>query len=262
MKISANGIEMRYELSGTGPCLVLIHGFTDNADLWYRQVPAFAQHYQVLTYDVRGFGETGMGDGYSFPVLSEDLLALLQSLHIPKASLLGFSMGGRIALEFAATHPDMTAGLILANSSLGGHPNPEMQARLDRIAVAMQKGDNAEIAEMMVALSVSEGFKEKDPEAYQRFKELKLRNDPAPYLKIMQALFSDFDGTDKLGLVACPTLIIAGQEDPLMERSEAAAITSGIADATLETLPTGHAAAIEMPEEFNRTVLDFLKRIF
>ena len=77
----------------------------------------------------------------------------------------------------------------------------------------------------------------------------------------MQALFSAFDGTSKLDKVTCPALVIAGEEDPMMEQSEAEAIRDGLRDAELKTLPTGHAAAIEMPEEFNQIVLDFCRRI-
>ncbi len=65
MKIKANGIEINYELSGKGKTLVLIHGFTDNLNMWYNQVPEFAKQYQVLIYDVRGFGQTEKSAGPS-----------------------------------------------------------------------------------------------------------------------------------------------------------------------------------------------------
>ena len=119
MKITANGIGMNYKLSGRGECLVLIHGFTDNLNMWHNQVPEFEKHCRVLTYDVRGFGWTDKGGDYSMSLFADDLWHLLNALGIRSACVLGYSMGGRIGLEFALSHPEMTKGLIFANRSDG-----------------------------------------------------------------------------------------------------------------------------------------------
>ena len=120
MKAKVNDIMINYELIGEGPCVVLIHGFGDNLNMWYNQIPEFSKYYKVLTYDVRGFGQTQKGKrSYSMDTFAEDLYGLLTVLKITSVCVLGFSMGGRIGLEFALQHPEMTAGLILANSSAG-----------------------------------------------------------------------------------------------------------------------------------------------
>ncbi|MCJ7492418.1 MAG: alpha/beta hydrolase, partial [Dehalococcoidia bacterium] len=120
MKIRANGITMNYELTGEGDCLVLVHGAGDNLRMWYGQAPVFAQEYRVLTYDVRGHGETELPEStVDMPLLAVDQRALLRALGIESAFVLGYSMGGRIALQLALDEPSMVRALVLASSGVG-----------------------------------------------------------------------------------------------------------------------------------------------
>lgn len=83
MKIKANGIEMNYNLAGQGKTIVLVHGFSDNLNMWFNQAPVLSKHYQVLTYDVRGFGKTQISDvAYSMDLFADDLYALLHALNM------------------------------------------------------------------------------------------------------------------------------------------------------------------------------------
>jgi pimeloyl-ACP methyl ester carboxylesterase len=262
MKIKANGIEMNYELSGEGNCLVLIHGYTDNLNLWYNQGPAFSQHCRLLTYDVRGFGKTEVREAtYSMGLFAEDLRALLEALDIESACVLGYSMGGRIALEFALTHPEMTAGLILSNSGIGEAPNPEMQERRKMMVEVLQQGDIEVIAELMTEASFSPGLKERNPKAYEKYKSIKMQNDPSEYLAVMQAIVGAIDSPVDFGRLRCPTLIIAGDRDGFMSVSVGEAMREAIPNAEMHILPTGHAAMIEEPEAYNRIVLGFFEKL-
>ena len=259
MKITANGIEMNYELSGKGECLVLIHGFTDNLNMWHNQVPEFEKHCRVLTYDVRGFGWTDKGGDYSMSLFADDLWHLLNALGIRSACVLGYSMGGRIGLEFALNHSEMTKGLVFANSGIGAPLSPEMEERRKMLVGIMQEGNNEVISELMAVASFSPDFKDRNPAAFQGYKDVKLQNDPSSYLAIMQALLRSFDTSVDLGRVECPALIIAGDSDSFMEVSVAESMMKAMRNAVLQVLPTGHAAAIEAPAEFNQAVLGFVK---
>lgn len=262
MRTRANGIEMNYELAGEGNCLVLIHGYTDNLNLWYNQVPAFSKQYQVLTYDVRGFGRTEVSKAdYSMALFARDLHELLRALEIRSACVLGYSMGGRIALEFALTHPEMTAGLILANSGIGEAPSQEMQERRQMMAGLLQQGDIKIISEMMTEASFSPGLKERNPAAFEKYKSIKMQNDPSEYLAIMQAIVKAIDSPADFGSLRCPVLIIAGDRDGFMDVRVAESMKKAIGNSEVKVLPTGHAAAIEEPEAFNETVLRFLERL-
>ncbi len=262
MKTRANGIEMNYELSGRGDCLVMIHGYTDNLNLWYNQVTAFSEQYQLLTYDVRGFGKTEVSKAdYSMGLFAEDLRALLEALGIESACVLGYSMGGRIALEFALAYPEMTTGLILANSGIGETPSQEMQERRQVVVGLLQQGDIEVISELMTEASFSPGLKDRNPPAYEKYKSIKMQNDPSEYLAIMQAIVAAIDSPADFGSLHCPTLIIAGDSDGFMDVRVGEAMREAIPDAEMHVLPTGHAAAIEEPEAFNRLVLGFLERL-
>ena len=130
MRIEANGISMNYELSGNGTYFTLIHGAGDNLNEWYNQVPVFSQRYQVMTYDVRGHGQTELPEGeLTTELWIDDLYALLKALNISETILLGFSMGGGIALGFTMAHPEMIKALILSNSGGGGPRRSEEEMR-------------------------------------------------------------------------------------------------------------------------------------
>ena len=261
MKIEANGIMMNYELVGEGPYLVLIHGAGDNLKMWYNQVPAFSRHYQVLTYDVRGFGQTQSPAGeYSMALFAEDLYQLLQALKIDETFLLGYSMGGRIALELTIRHPETAKALILANSGVGGPRPPQAVERFRTMLELLQQGDVATIAEEMTIAAFSPGFKSKSPEAFERYKAVKLAVDPQSFAQAMMALAADIRPPD-VGRIRCPALIICGENDSYMTPDVARSLQQAVPGSELRVMPTGHASAIEAPESFNDAVLEFLSRL-
>lgn len=257
MQITANNISIHYELSGSGPCITLIHGAQDNLGVWWNQVPLFEKQYTVLTYDWRGHGETETPDTeYSYHIMVEDLRALLASLSIEKTYLLGHSMGCGIALRMAAQHPQMISALVLANgvgmagkkggTQLGAdQPDPGREARWDELE---RNGlwpypDDMELDETM-----------------RRYKQVRLKNDPAKYVKMIRSIRSphrDVPAPD-LGWLRCPVLLIAGRDDKLVPLARAENNLGIIPRSTLVVLPCGHRSPIEVPQQFNKAVLDFL----
>ena len=266
MKVKAGGIEINCELSGKGTCLVLIHGFGDNLTMWYNQVPIFAKQFQVLTYDVRGHGKTETkGDEFSMGLFADDLHNLLKALDIRKAWVLGYSMGGRIGLQFALKYPEMVIGLVLANSVVMGpdvHPMPEQMAEMreqrKQVMDLLKTGKIEIIANTMAERSLSPDFKDREPAVFQRYKKVKMQNDPKHYLKIMQGTAADMINPPDLKELKCPTLIIAGKYDVFMAVDGVKSMEKDISDVTVKIFPTGHASAIEAPGVFNQAVLDFM----
>ena len=269
MKMEINQARINYELAGKGPCLVLIHGFSDNLTMWYNQVPEFSKSYQVLTIDVRGHGETEVPNGkYEMATVTEDLRALLDDLKIEKACVLGYSMGGRIALSFALKYPERTTGIVFANSGVmgpGAEPPPEqmmeMMERRKQMMEMMESGDIAAISDFMAERSLSPGFRGKDPDTFRKYKEVKIKNSPAAYKTIMESMAAGMADPPDLSLLQCPALIIAGEQDGFMAMDTAYYMEKTIKDATLVVFSTGHASAIEVPDQFNRAVKEFLKKI-
>ncbi len=262
MKIKANGISMNYELSGSGRCFTLIHGAGDNLNAWYNQVPAFSRRYRVLTYDVRGLGQTELPEGeLTTELWVEDLYALLKALNISEAILLGFSMGGAIALGFTVAHPEMVRALILSNSGGGARRSEEemrqMAAQRQAQMEAIKKeGMEAEF-KARVGSMFSPGFAEKNPKTVARYREIMLQNNPQGYLRVMQRMGRPATPPD-LSKITCPTLIIAGEHDLYGGPEAARATQKDIRSSQLKVFPTGHPAFLEQPEAYNEAVLRFL----
>ncbi len=258
MKVRANGITINYELSGEGDCLVLIHGAGDNLAMWYGQVPVFSRQYRVLTPDVRGHGETECPETpVDMPLLASDLRELLRALNIESAFVLGYSMGGRIGLQLVLDEPSMVRALILAGSSVPFNPPPSAAVeRRQRLMAALAQGDLETVSEQMTTSSFSPGLKERDPELFERYKKVKMRNDAKSFAHVWGAM-APGKPPDLVG-VSCPVLLVAGEHDAFMPLESVRLTHEAIPGSRLEVLPTGHAVALEAPDDFNRIVLDFL----
>lgn len=265
MKIVANGISINYELAGSGPWFTLIHGASENLNSWYNQVPAFARRHKVLTYDVRGHGQTECPDADISPkVWVQDLRGLLAGLGVSETVLLGYSMGGRIAVEFTRAHPQMVKALIISNSFVGTPatlPSEEeikqMEAQRRELLEGLRSRGMAAMADAWLPQMYSPGFAQKNPAAYERNRAIVLQNDPKNFLRVMESMFNPTPPPDTTQL-RCPTLIIVGEHDPYAGAEAGRIMQQAIPGAQLKVFPTGHPAAVEMPEEYNATVLEFL----
>ncbi len=259
MRIKANGISMNYQIKGKGANLVLIHGAGDNLNMWYHQVPVFSKTYRVITYDVRGSGKTeSPGGEYSISLFAEDLNQLMKAIRVEDAYVLGYSMGGRIALELTISHPELVKALVLANSSVGlTPPSPETLERRRVTLELLDRGDMRKVAEMMTTGAFSPDFKSKNPTEFKKYMEVKLQNKPDGIARLMRSLSTPTAPPD-LSKVKCPVLLIVGENDLYMGVEQGKRTHEAIAGSKMVVLPTGHAAAMEAPEKFNSGVLEFL----
>jgi len=166
-----------------------------------------------------------------------------------------------IALNLAIKHSEVTTGLIFANSAVGGPFTAEMKERRKMMMDMLQQGNIEVISEMMTMGAFSPGFKERNPAEFNRYRKIKIQNDPSPYIAIMEAMGEEAVGLPDLRKVKCPVLIIAGTNDSFTSLDVVESMKNSIKDAVSKVLPTGHAAAIEAPKEFNQTVLEFIKKL-
>jgi len=264
VKIKANGIMMNYELTGDGRCLTLIHGAGDNSGVWYKQVPILSPHFQVLTYDIRGYGLTEFPEGnVSTQLWVEDLHALLKELSIPRTFLLGTSRGGLIALNFALTYPEKTMALILSNSSaaasLRKFPVSELQTRNQASIKAIEERGMAAVADRLIPMMFAPDFPEKDPATVARYKSIVMNNAPRKVIRVLQRTVPS--EPPDLKRISCPVLIIGGLYDAEISPQGYEAIGVGIPNSKLVMFPAGHLAALEMPEEHAGAVIDFLSTV-
>jgi pimeloyl-ACP methyl ester carboxylesterase len=116
-----NGTRLHYEVAGSGDPLVLIHGGTLDLRMWDDQFLPFARHYQVIRYDMRDYGQSALPTGESYAP-ADDLMALLHHLGLTHAHILGLSLGGFVAIDFALTYPEATDTLIVVDGGVRGGP--------------------------------------------------------------------------------------------------------------------------------------------
>ncbi len=261
MIVNTNGILTHYEITGEGEDFIFIHGAIDNLQMWYHQIPTFSKYYRVIAYDVRGHGKTESTKAdYSLSLFSEDLYHFMKAIDIQKAYFLGFSMGGRIALNLAIDHPEIVKALILANSPMGINPNASESAERRRVwQEIIQKGDSEAFIELLTQNAFSSGYKEKNPAEFEKYRRIKLRNDPGTFARVMEALSALAIPPDFIK-IRCPVLLIVGRYDIFMGVDQGKLAHKAIAGSELVVLPSGHASAIETPEPFNSSAMAFIRK--
>jgi pimeloyl-ACP methyl ester carboxylesterase len=261
-------IEMYYEEHGNPAAepVLLIMGFTGNAAAWAPQIPALAERYHVIAFDNRGAGRTSQPEGpYSIPQMADDTAALLDYLGIASTHVVGASMGGMIAQEFALRYPDRVRSLVLACTTPGGPHSAghgtlmELSQQADAIedvAAALQPERLKEMLEWLFSpdfiANPGPGF------AQMVMSSVQYPTTPAG-LRGQIAAIRAHDTYDRLGRISAPALVIAGDADPLIDPENSRILADRIRGARLCLLPgQRHGFTAEKPEETNRLILEFL----
>jgi 3-oxoadipate enol-lactonase len=254
--IAVNGIQLYYEQHGQGTPLLFIHGLGSSTRDWAAQVAYFARAYQVITFDLRGHGQSDKPPGpYSLPLFAADTAGLLRALGGEAAHVVGVSLGGGVAFQLALDAPDLARTLTIVNSTpaLVGSP-ADIQQEIDRrVGIVRQVGMRA----MGEALSPNLFPRPEHAALRQAFVERWAANDPEAYIAATLAMVG-WSVRDQLGAISCPTLVIAADQDysPLAVKEEYVAL---MPDARLVVIRDAHhAVPVEKPEEFNTVLEAFL----
>src|SRR5256885_7910390 len=167
-KLNVSGIEIGYDEAGTGPAIVLLHGFPFNRSLWRDQVAELSPRYRVITPDLRGHGETSVTAGpATMDEMAHDVVALMDAIDIPQAVVGGLSMGGYVTLALARMFPERVRALLLADTRAGADTEEAKQNREVQGQKALQEG-MASIADAMLPKLVSPMTVAKHPEVVAR----------------------------------------------------------------------------------------------
>lgn len=253
---------MYYEEHGSGFPLLLINGLGSDHLEWLHQLPAFEARFRVIVFDNRGTGETDVPPGpYTTARMADDAASLLRALGIPRAHVLGVSLGGMIAQEVALRHPGMVDGLVLGCTGPGGdlsvRPSPEAMA-----AFALAKGDDpeTELRRMLPFLYTDTCIRERPGET-EGFVRRRLDH-PTPtegYLAQLSAAVTH-DASSRLEKILARTLVISGDADRLVNWENSLRLANRIPGAKLVVLPGApHRLFAETADAFNREVLSFLQ---
>lgn len=251
-----NGTRLYYETAGKGPAVVLIHGGLVDSRLWDEQMRPLSKRFRVVRYDLRGYGRSAAAAAQFWP--TEDLRALLDFLKIERATLVGLSLGGIIAADFALEHPGRVERLVLVGAGLRGDKQPPPSDAARALEAASRGAEAFADATMTRELyaAVRPGSR-----AYSLLRRMLLDNFKAlPTLRPGFAKYPDPATAERLGQIKAPTLVVIGGRDAPNLKNIADTLASRIPGARKVTIPgASHHPPVETPKEFNRALLDFLR---
>ena len=255
MKLRIGNRELAYTSHGTGKPLVLVHAFPFDGRMWRAVAEALANRCRVIAPDLRGFGDSDLGDGrHGIADMADDVAVLLDGLGIERAAVGGLSMGGYVALAFAARHASRLERLILADTHAAADTEKARAGRADALALVEREGVGTLVERQLAVLlsaSASEAVKRQVRELGQQ--------PPEGVCAAIRALRDRPDRRGELSAIACPTLVISGGEDQLSPPDEMAGLAAAIPNARLVQLPgAGHLSHLEQPEAFIAAIAAFI----
>ncbi len=245
--------------AGAGPLAVFLHGIGGNRTNWHEQLPSFGRHFHAVSWDARGYGDSDDYEGaLDFGDFAGDLRRVLDYFSAGRAHLIGLSMGGVIALDFAARFPNRVATLTLCDSMPGfGHLSDAQRAEFIRLR---QEPLLAGKEPRDMAPAVARSLIGKNPRAgvFERLVASMSALHKHSYLKTIAGSVNYARKFD-LESIAVPTHVAVGDQDTLTPPAVSREIARRIAGARLTIIEgAGHLSNIEQPDAFNRAVLDFL----
>ncbi len=260
MRVSANGIDIACEASGpeSAPVLIFNHSLATSRAMWRSQVAAFAPRYRVVTFDMRGHGESSAPDfPYTLEMLADDVVGVLDCLGVERpAVFVGISIGGMIGQALGLRHPKRFQALVLANTT-SRVPQEGRAAWESRIEAIKRDGVEGQVQPTLERWLSAE-FRARDRETTRWVADM-IRGTPAAGMIGCGHAIKMLNYTDQLERIALPTLIIAGEKDPGTPVAAAQAIHARIKGSQFAIIPDClHQTPIEAPDTFNRVLADFL----
>lgn len=241
--------------------IIFIHGFPFSSEMWKPQLTALPADFHAVAYDIRGLGNSDVGDGqYTIELFVDDLFSLMDFLSLPSAILCGLSMGGYIAQRALQRNPERIKGLILCNTKSEADTN---QAKINRArTIQLVKAQGVHVfAEGFLTQIFSEVTIQTKPEIVEQIRNIILGTSSLGLCGVQLALASRIDTTDLLPSVAIPTLLIAGQHDSFAPPAVMEAMHQSIRNSEFHVLPhSAHMSNLEDTELFNDILLNFLKK--
>jgi 3-oxoadipate enol-lactonase len=263
MLVSNGDVRIDVEVSGNGDdTVVLIHGFPLSREIWNAQVRALSGHVRVVAMDLRGMGGSSVADGpYLMESLAGDVAAVLDALAVERASLVGHSLGGYVALAFARMYVERLDRLALVCSRITADSLDRATHRRELADDAERRGSSDRIIAEMHDATLGETTRRERPEISERFKKIAENNDPRGLAAMLRGMALRDSAQDIAGDLTMPVLVVAGAEDPGIPADEAAATAAAFPSGKLVTLAAcGHVPMLEKPNEISERLLGWLNR--
>jgi pimeloyl-ACP methyl ester carboxylesterase len=253
--VASQGEDIYYEVAGDGEDTVVFgHGLGGNHAVWFQQVPVFAQRFRVITWDQRGFGMSTNRNGEAGPAAAaNDLDAILDAEAVPRAHLVGQSMGGWAIVAYALRHPERVTSMVMADS-IGGISNDAILTGLStqerRVVTPGTLGSHPAVGP---DLDQTKTF------LYQQLGSFRGAIDEAD---MIGKLFSTRHDATALSALTMPVLCVVGSDDDLMPPAVIKEVATMLSNASVvEIADAGHSPYFEQPQAWNDAVLTFLAAV-
>lgn len=252
-----DGARLHIRQQGSGPVALFVHGFPLDSTMWIEQLTALSDIRRCVAVDLRGFGRSSpvTGDPLTMEQLADDLAAVLDLISAEHADVVGFSMGGYVALAFAERYPQRMRSLALVDTRSGAD-SAEGKAGRDAMAVRLVEEGRDAIAEAMQAGLLG-------PEASIKAKaRVRSMVEGCPYETIVAALGGMRDREDRtaiLSSVAVPTAVVVGEQDAVTPPADSEMMAGQLPEATLTVISgSGHMSPIEQPHAVSAVLRELL----
>jgi 2-hydroxy-6-oxonona-2,4-dienedioate hydrolase len=262
-----NGAKLYYEVVGEGHPLVFLHAGIANLHMWDDQTRAFRDRYRVIRFDHRGFGQSSAPAGPAS--IPDDVYGMLTFLNVDKAYVVGCSMGGGAALDFTLAHPEMVDGLVLVGPGVSGAPfedDDATKALEEEMIAAANAGDFDKANELEMREWV-DGVGRTPDQVDPAFRAKASAMNRALYdhheeMNAIEWQQADPPAYPRLESVAAPTLVIVGDRDLPGIQQAVDALAARIPGARKVVMrDTAHLPSMELPDQFNQILGDFLSSL-
>lgn len=258
MSISVN---LHYTEQGSGTPLVLLHGFPFSSAIWREQITRLSDQYRVITPDLRGHGRSPITDDvYTMELLAADVIALLDTLAIDQAVVIGHSMGGYVALALARIAPERLLALGLVGSQAAADSEEARKKRFEMVAAVTKRGSVAVAEAQMPRLFAP--IEHEDDTIKEQVNALMLSTKPAALINTLKGMAARPDSTAMMSGFALPMLIVAGDKDAIIPLENSETLATLPTNCTLATIENGgHMMMLEQPQATTLAIRQFMDEV-
>ncbi len=263
MKTRINGISVNTFGDSNNKPIIFVHGFPYDHTMWQKQIDFLKDNYYCVAYDVRGLGESEVGDGqYMLEHFVDDLFAIVKEMKLEKPFLCGLSMGGYIALRAVERNQDLFNGLILCDTKAEADLDAAKITRASHIKMINEDG-LVKFTEMFVTNCFAEETPTQNEIMFSKVLKKTQDNNPNGVKGCIIAIMSRTDTTYFLNLIKLPALVICGCFDKLTPPQIMRAMAEKITNSEFASIPfAGHMSPLENPDCVNDLIKGFLERKF